>query len=317
MTDRAEQSDEPPDQASPPAPWRPADQAGAGWAGADQAGAGWAAPERPTGARWSRWLIIGTVGWAVLLVGLTYLSTRLDEPTVREQRSLSQAVPVVSRAIGELVVAAAPDAVVELSPARLATSCRITPLRAGATLERDVVLRTTPDQVAALVDRIADRLPAGYRAGVRPDRDGSGPTLRADAGEFVTVTGELTGPGELTVTAATGCRPTDPDLALAETLPGLPVDEEPGRLLAALGATEVSPVERTSALCPAGGAAYTVSATGAGGPAAPPPAQTLPEPGGLVAVADLDRYAYRDGPRSVVIDSADGDLRVAVTTDCA
>ncbi len=54
------------------------------------------------GRRRLRWLTVATVAWAVLLAGLTWWSVRTDPPTVKEQRSLDQAGPVVDRAIGEL-----------------------------------------------------------------------------------------------------------------------------------------------------------------------------------------------------------------------
>ncbi|MDG4833657.1 hypothetical protein O7627_30750 [Solwaraspora sp. WMMD1047] len=314
MTDRAEQT-------SPPSYPAPPD-----WPGPSD-------PGTPAGRPWGRWLIIGTVVWAVLLVGLSYLSMRRDEPTVREQRTLTQAQPVVSRAIGELVRAAGTEAVLELVEPRLTSGCRVTTFRDGATLERDLIVRTTPDRVDPLLATIADRLPAGYRAGIRPDRDGNGnggngdggngngggggPTLRADAGDFVAVSGRSTGPGVLRFTATTGCRPVEPDLALADLLPGLGVDDQPGQVLAALGASEVAPAGRVSVACPGGGQAHTARATGVAAPAAPSPAEILPDPDGPVAAANPELYAFRDGPRSIVIESVDGDLRAAVTTDCA
>ncbi|TBL38290.1 hypothetical protein EYA84_09825, partial [Verrucosispora sp. SN26_14.1] len=55
-----------------------------------------AGPRPPApGPRWPRWLIVATVAWAVLLAGLTWRSARNDPPTVREQRTLAEAGPVV------------------------------------------------------------------------------------------------------------------------------------------------------------------------------------------------------------------------------
>ncbi len=146
--------------------------------------------------------------WAVFLLVLAYLSVRRDEPTVREQRSLAQATSVVDRAVGALVVAAGPDVMVELADRRVRTGCRISLLRAGAILDVQVVVRGAAADGPVLLDRIAERLPSGYRAGVRRGEGGAEPTLRANAGEFVTIRGGVTGPGVVTLTLGTGCRPT-------------------------------------------------------------------------------------------------------------
>lgn len=273
--------------------------------------------EGPT-RRWGRWLLAGTAAWAVLLLGLSYLSMRNDEPTVREQRSLTQAAPVVNRAIGELVAAAGPEPVLEMSAPRVAAGCQVSVLRDGATLERTVAMRTPPELAPALLDRLADRLPAQFRAGVRTGPDGTARSLRADAGEFVLIEGGITEPGLVTLTATTGCRPASSDLLIGENAIGLPIDAEPDRVLTALGATDVNPGERVSVGCPGGGAAYTVWATGLSPAAAPPPNETLSTLAGTVVATDEpELYAYRDGPLSVVVTAVAGDLRVAVTTDCA
>ncbi|WP_373688928.1 hypothetical protein [Verrucosispora sioxanthis] len=85
------------------------------------------------GSRLPRWLIAATALWAVLLAGLTWMSSAEDPPTVREQRTLSQAGPVVDGAIGELV-AAAGGGVPALSPPEVDRGCRISPFADGATL---------------------------------------------------------------------------------------------------------------------------------------------------------------------------------------
>lgn len=276
-------------------------------------------PTRPRSTRrWGRWLLAGTAAWAVLLLGLSYLSMRDDEPTVREQRSLAQAAPVVNAAIGELIAAAGPEPVLEMSAPRVAAGCRVSVLRDGATLERAVAMRTPPELAPALLDRLADRLPARYRAAVRTDPDGAARSLRADAGEFVLIEGGITEPGVVTLTATTGCRPDAPQLVTGELLIGLPIDGEPDRVLAALDATEINPGDRVSVGCPGGGAAHTARATGLSPADAPPPSETLANLAGTVVATDQpELYAYRDGPLSVVVTAVAGDLRVAVSTGCA
>ncbi|MCG5440123.1 hypothetical protein PSH25_004727, partial [Micromonospora sp. PSH25] len=146
-----------------------------GWA--SSAGPAAPAPARPR----RRWLLAVSVAWAVLLAGLTWMSVRDDPPTVREQRSLDQAGPVVDRAVGELAHAAGVAGLLELGPARIASGCRVTPFEDGARLRREVgVLAATGDERAVLAG-IAERLPASWRAGVGPG--GDGPERRADAGE--------------------------------------------------------------------------------------------------------------------------------------
>ena len=259
------------------------------------------------------WLVGLSVVWAVLLGVLAVLSVGRDEPTVREQRSLTQAVPVVYRALGDLVAAAGPDVVVELTAAEVAEGCRVTPFRDGATLEQAVIFRTA--DAPALLDRIAQRLPADYRPVARHDEDGAH-TFRADAGEFVAIRGSVTELGVLTLTASTGCRPTD-GTAIADDLLVSPVDDEPARVLDALGATEVEVGERASAVhqqC----RIVTARATGRGDPSQDLGDALRPLVGAdAVVVADEpDRYAYRSGSRSVVVETTGHDIRVAVTSSC-
>ncbi|MEW1588399.1 hypothetical protein AB0283_23495, partial [Micromonospora vinacea] len=152
---------------------------------------GWASsagPAAPVPARSRRrWLLAVTVAWAVLLAGLTWVSVRDDPPTVREQRSLDQAGPVVDRAVGELARAAGASGLLELGPARIASGCRVTPFADGARLRREVgVLATAGDERAVLAG-IAPRRPARGGAGGGPR--GGGPELRGDAGAIVAVQG--------------------------------------------------------------------------------------------------------------------------------
>lgn len=275
-------------------------------------------PPDPSAARSrQRWLVAVVAGWAVLLMVLAYLSMHRGAPTVREQRDIGQAAPVVDRAIGELVAAAGPDAVVELADPRYDTGCRVTVFRDGVNLDGKVTFRTGAADGPALLTRIADHLPKGYQAGTRAGRGDDGATLRADAGEFVAITGEVTSPGVVELTASTGCRPPTPGFAAGhQTLDGLPTDGEPARVLRALGATGVTPVDRVSAGCPGGGAARTARATGRTAPAVPL-AKAVPTPAGAVVVADRpELYAYRSGPLSVVVSRADDEVRVAVSTGC-
>ena len=264
-----------------------------------------------------RWLYAGIAAWAALLLVGTFVSVRHDAPTVREQRTIEQAAPVVDRAIGDLVAAAGPGVVVELADRQVRPGCRLTLLRDGATLDGAVTMRTAVAEAPGLLDRIVDRLPADYRAGVRHRAEGTAHVFRADAGEFVAIEGGLTGPGVVTLTATTGCRPTsgDPDDRAVPPLP--PADQDPVKVLTALGATEVAPVGLAAARCPGQGVVWTARAAGRGAPAGPLSA-VLPRPAGSIVVADTpELYAYRAGPLSIVIEAGDGRIRVAATTGCA
>lgn len=275
-----------------------------------------AAPGHPLSRR-AVWLVVAVAVWALLLVVVAYVSAGRDAPTVREQRDLAQAVPVVDRALGELMAAAGTDVVTTISGAKLATGCRITPLRDGATLERNITIRTAGADGPALLDRIGQRLPESYRARVRHSASGAVHSLRADAGEFVAIRGGVTSPGVATLTVATGCRPTGA-AAVVDLLPGLPIDDEPARVLAALGATPVGDGQRAGAACPGGGAGYTARAVGrASGPT--PLAdklRPLAGPSAVVVTDEPDRYAYRSGSLSVVVEVVDGQIRVATTSGC-
>jgi hypothetical protein len=274
----------------------------------------------PEGAALRRrrpWLALGVAIWTVVLLALAYLSVRRDEPTVPEQRDIAAAAEVANRAIGELVAAVSDDAAVEISAPRFTAGCRLTPLRDGATFERSVTVRTRQGATPAVLEQIAHRLPPSFRAKVRTGTAGSAASLRADAGEFVGVRGAVAGPDVLTLTAATGCRPASPDVdPAAELLIGLPIDDEPARVLAALGTTPRDPVDRAGAPCPGRGAAYTARAVGHYVMAVRPGEALGPVAGATVLSDTNDRYVVRDGARSLVVERVEGEVRVAVTDGC-
>ncbi|HYN92365.1 MAG TPA: hypothetical protein VES42_00745, partial [Pilimelia sp.] len=173
-----------------------------------------APPPDPTGVRRRRALLAASAAWAVLLVAAGLVSARRDEPTVREQRSVAQAAPVVDRAVGAVLAAARAEPVVLLSAPVVVPGCRLTPALPGAELSRQVTVHTRPADGLAAMRRIGAALPRPYAPAVRP-RTGTAAadlddvSLRADAGEFVTVRGKLAAPGVLRFTVDTGCRPAD------------------------------------------------------------------------------------------------------------
>ncbi|RIV37221.1 hypothetical protein [Micromonospora radicis] len=272
-----------------------------------------AGPQPPdAGSGWPRWLVALTVAWAVLLAGLTWYSARNDPPTVREQRTLAQAVPVVDAAIGELVAAAA-GAVPALAPPEIERGCRITPFATGATLRRQVDLAVAGGEERALLEQVSDGLPAAWRAGVRVTSDG--PRLRADAGEFVTVQGRQVGDGRIRLTAETGCRPVDGEPAAPA--PGAAGAEARAlaEALRALGAPTVEPTELVTATCPGGGVSRTVRSADVV-PAGSPTAALAPLAGGTPVVETPETYAYRRDGVAVLAELGPDGVTLAATTGC-
>ncbi|SCG75093.1 hypothetical protein [Micromonospora humi] len=274
---------------------------------------GYAPPTRPdqvgSGRRRQRWLVVAAVVWAVLLAGLTWWSVRNDPPTVKEQRSLDQAGPVVDRAIGELSAAVGAAGVPALLPDRLERDCRVTPLERGTALERGIEVATAGGDARDVLRRVADRLPSEWRAGVS-SFDGE-PLLRADAGDFVAVEGRPGGPGRVLLTAATGCRP----VGAGYRAPAADAAGESAALARALGrwGGATGAVQVLTAPCPGGGTARTARAE-----AAAPADQRLAAAFGAGAapvVDSVDRYA-RPGDPAVLAERVDERVRVAVTTSC-
>jgi hypothetical protein len=266
-------------------------------------------PEAPSRRRW--WLLGGALVWAVALVAVAALSYHRDEPTVREQRSIAEAAPVVDRAAGELAAAAdGADVVLEISNRRLAAGCRITSAWAGATLERSLTIRTADAAAPAVLDRIAERLPAGYRASVRHSDLGGVHRLRADAGEFVAISGAVTSPGVVGLTVKTGCRPPSPEFDARAEPRGTTVAPLVDGALALLGARATERLPDAAVPCPDGRRiAWTSRATGVG--ALGPRRSDLIR--GVVVIDTPTEIAMRFGPEGLRV-RADGDRLSAVHT---
>ncbi|MGY0234984.1 hypothetical protein [Longispora urticae] len=147
-----------------------------------------------------RWLVWFSVAWGVVLVVAALYAVANGKPTVKEQRTITQAQPVVDRATETVVLAAGPVAV-RIGGYDQRDTCDVTVARAGLSFQRIIQLYTKAGEEKALLTGLAARLPKAYRASV------TGDSLYADAGEFIRVTGSVTGPGQVRVLAATGCRP--------------------------------------------------------------------------------------------------------------
>ncbi|MEU4679639.1 hypothetical protein [Micromonospora sp. NPDC023737] len=275
-------------------------------------------PDAPAPNR-RRWLLAATVAWALLLALLAWTSVHDDPPTVREQRTLSEAGALVDRAVGELVAAAGTN-VLELTPPQVERGCRVTPLAEGATLTRSVAVALTGGDERQLLEGIADRLPAGWRAGVRMTPDGL--RLRADAGEFVAVAGRPAGERRFQLTVDTGCRLIGTGYPSAGGDAGEASTTTPGAEVAALadaqralgGSVEAAP-ELVTAPCPGGGLARTARSGTDPGPADPATALAPLATGGPL-LETVAAYAYRTGRTVVLADTAGDDPHLAATTGC-
>lgn len=157
-----------------------------------------------------RWWAIGLAAWALLLLVAAIWSSQNDPATVREQSDLAVGRQTVDRAVDTMVEVAGPAATTEIQPYELTSGCQLTLSRDGTELDRTVVLTVPAGQEEALLDRLVDGLPEDWGARYNPNLN----RFFADAGDFVAIRGGVGDPGEVRLTAATGCRPgTDPGLA--------------------------------------------------------------------------------------------------------
>ncbi|GIJ48634.1 hypothetical protein Val02_55200 [Virgisporangium aliadipatigenens] len=259
------------------------------------------------------WLGSAVAVWAVLLLVLAVWSAQHGRPTVREQTTIVQALPVVDRAIAAVVTAASGDEVVVSVTGFGRTRARCAAgNRDGESYSRVAMLYTRPGTEGALVERIAKALPGSYDVGVR--HAGDLHSLHGDAGFYVKLAGTTVGAGELRFSADTGCRVPGGDV------PGDPaVDDAPAALRtaaeAAVGRVGAVPAERKAfhLKCPDGGTAWTVEVSGGGATVldgARPDAAT--EVIGREKVA-----AYRDGGTGVALRLRDDRVVATAGTGCA
>jgi hypothetical protein len=166
-----------------------------------------APPPPPVNRRRRRALIAVAVAWGVLLATTGIWYSLHGRATAREQTTVAAAAPTVDAAIQEVVRAAGASVVPAVSGFEKASGCSVTPVRSGVTYQRVAWLYTAVGSEAALLDRLAGGLPAGYHAKAHHSPGGAVHTLAADAGNFVAVTGSVPLPGLVQVVADTGCRP--------------------------------------------------------------------------------------------------------------
>lgn len=271
------------------------------------------APPRPR----RRWWLVGTVVvWALILGVIAIWSAAHDPPTVPEQRTIAEALPVLQQATGAMLAAAdGPGRAVVLGDTKLADGCRITPLRTGVEATRAVTMYVPAGQARQALDAVAKGLPIGYRPRVARAGKGSRVGLHADAGSYVGIDADTLADAQMvTLEASTGCRPAaSTTLDLANPQAGDP----PVAFTAALRALGVAGVTTVTAVrCPDGRTAATYTVDRRWSPADLGRSLEPALGGATVVRADPDSWAYRTGADSVVVVQDGSALHLSATTPC-
>ncbi|MFY1634457.1 hypothetical protein ACN27F_14455 [Solwaraspora sp. WMMB335] len=276
------------------------------------------APAAPASAparqRWRRWLLAAVaVMWIVALVGLATVSTRQDGPTVREQRGIDEARSVAERAAGHLIAAVGDAGVVVVGAERIVEGCRITPLRTGAELTRTLTAYTTPTAGPALLDRIAQRLPADYAALTRHGGASGGSRLGADAGEFVAIRGDVPRPGVVELRISTGCRPPAEQTPVANQVPPT---SRAQTVIETFGVDDIELAPTVRVRCPNGGSWHTDVAVGSG-PAETAEQAAQPISPGATVLSDQPPVYVQWDPTvgGLVVEADGGKIRVTTTSN--
>lgn len=149
------------------------------------------------------WLAGLLAAWAAVLLAGAVWSVYHGPATVRAQSDLAQGEQTVSEAMATLMAVAEPATTAEPTELSRTTSCRLSISRNGQELVRELTLTVPVGKESELLDQLAEQLPAQWQARHYPGSQ----RFYADAGDFVTVRGEVIGPGQVRLTFDTGCRP--------------------------------------------------------------------------------------------------------------
>jgi hypothetical protein len=281
-----------------------------------------ALPPAPPGYVWAQsspqpppwkaplWLKVLTGIWvAVLLAGGLYYSFH-GKATVRGQTTITQAQPVVDRAIADVVSASGSGPVVALSGFNRIGTCSVTPVRSGFTYQRTVTLYAAPGSESSLLTALALRLPSRYHA-----KSSTAPvaSLYADAGDFVAVIGAEKSPGQVLVRATTGCRAMggQPTSVGPPSAPSANI----ASVLSALG-VHASGLARTQVVCGNGRILVTDTATVPPSEVPGPLSDAASRLSTSPAISTDNLFAYRSGKSDVVAVESAGGLTISSTTRC-
>jgi hypothetical protein len=281
-------------------------------------------PSGPRGRDRRRWWLAATVvAWAGVLAGLALWSVRHSPPTVPEQRTLQQALPVLQRATGAVFAAAGgPGRAVVLGDLKVTRDCRITPVRSGVVASREVTVYVRAGEGHADLQTIAAGLPKGYRPQVSTQEGGTRFGLHADAGSFIGIDADAdAGDAALVLSVSSGCRPLS-SAAIDRADPvGGPAPKALGAALRSLGVAGEHDEHSEVVACPGGGTAGTYTVDGVAPTVKPADAlKALMAAGGGAGDAvqsGTGLWAYRNGVDSVVVRQQDGGrLKVEATSAC-
>lgn len=280
-------------------------------------------PELPPRKRWlrRRGLLWVAVAWGVVVAGLAAWGVWHEPATVPEQRTVGEALPAFRAAVGNLFAAATgPGRAVVLGGLQVQSGCRVTPVRHGIALTRDVTVYVRAGEQRADIEAIAAALPGDYKTQVTSSRGGTQFALHADAGNFIAVDLDAdAGDSALTVEVSSGCRPVGGS-GVDRADPALP--GTPDALSAALTllGTRLAPgasgLTTQAVSCPKGGTAGTWSVGGIKAPGDWRKRLGSVASGSAVVRSDPTRWAYRTGDNSVAVVSDGTGLRVSVSTSC-
>jgi hypothetical protein len=265
----------------------------------------------------------------VVVAALAVWSVGHGPATVPEQRTIAQAMPEFRSAVGSLFAASGgPGRAVVLGALQVQADCRVTPVRHGVAITRNVTVYVRAGEQRGDINAIAAALPAGDQVHVTSSRGGTRFGLHADAGSFIGIDMDAdVGDSALTLRVSSGCRPVG-DAGVDRTDPA--VGPAPAALQAVLtllgvpgpatapGTPGSAPGEVTTqgVACPRGGTAGTWSIGGVKAPGDWRKRLGVVATGTAVVRSDPSRWVYRSGNDSVVVLSDGTGLRISVSTPC-
>jgi hypothetical protein len=248
-------------------------------------------PPLPPG-KWPRrrvlvWVV---VAWGVVVAGLAVWAVGHGPATVPEQRTIGQALPAFRAAVGNVFAASTgPGRAVVLGGLQVQSACRVTPVRHGVAVTRDVTVYVRAGEQRADIGAIAAALPGGYRTQVTTSRGGTQFTLHADAGNFIAIDLDAdVGDSALTVQVSSGCRPIG-DAGVDRADPG--VGPAPAALQAVLTLLGASDAPAIPGGVPSGAPGVGPSGAPDGAPSGAPGGAPSGAPGGAqggVAIQGVD-----------------------------